>query len=200
MIGGMNRLGGILFVFACLLVLAFRGPAPVLPTAPAAAKKINWLSIEQAYALAQKEPRKFVIDVYTDWCGWCKVMDRETFSRPAIVDYVNEHYYPVRFNAEQTATVKLGKQTFRFVGSGRGGVHELAAALLNNKLSYPSTVFMDEKFEMIQPIAGYLEPRTFHQIITFFGSNTYRQQSFDQFKATTYPQRFETSVSPARPQ
>ncbi|GAB4055147.1 thioredoxin family protein [Spirosoma litoris] len=185
----MNRL--ILFFagFVLLTISAFRTTLPTerLISKPAdEGKHIKWLTIEQAYALTQKKPKKFVVDVYTDWCGWCKVMDRETFSKPGIVDYVNENFYPVRFNAEQTADVTLGKQTFKYVSGGSRGVHELAAAMLKNQMSYPTTVFLDEKFNLIQPIAGYLEPRTFHQIITYFGKNYHQKEPFDQYKTGTY--------------
>ena len=84
----MNRL--LLFTAAFVLVTfsAFRTMLPTESprTLVSAPKRINWMTIEQAYALTQKRPKKFVVDVYTDWCGWCKVMDRETFTRPAIVD------------------------------------------------------------------------------------------------------------------
>jgi thioredoxin-related protein len=168
----------------------FKEPVPVKET-----KHINWLTIEEAYKLTQKKPKKFVIDVYTDWCGWCKVMDQKTFSKPAIIDYVNENFYAVRFNAEQTAPITLGQQTFKYVGSGGRGVHELAAALMKNQMSYPTTVFMDEKFQLIQPVPGYMEPRTFHQIITYFGGNNHQKEPFDQFKTATYAKTYQTSLT-----
>ena len=97
----MNRSLVFLTSLALLAVtLAFR-PLALTPTHDPEPTKIKWLTIEQAYALNQKEPRKMVIDVYTDWCGWCKVMDRETFSKPAIAEFVNKNYYAVKLNAEQ---------------------------------------------------------------------------------------------------
>lgn len=193
----MNR---ILLFSAALVVLsisAFRTSLPVtLPSGPTEPKRIKWLTIQEAYALTQKTPKKFVVDVYTDWCGWCKVMDRETFAKAAIVDYVNQNYYPVRLNAEQTADITLGKQTFKYISGGGGrGVHELAAALLKNQMSYPTTVFLDEKFQLIQPIPGYLEPRTFHQIITYFGDNYHQKEPFDQYKTGTYVRTFQASLT-----
>ncbi|GAB4027143.1 thioredoxin family protein [Spirosoma koreense] len=197
----MNRL--LLFFAAFVLVTAsaFRTTLPTEPPATKANldhKQIKWLTIQEAYALTKKQPRKFVVDVYTDWCGWCKVMDRKTFSQPAIIDYVNENFYPVRFNAEQTADVTLGKETFKFIRGGSHGVHELAAAMLKNQMSYPSTVFLDEKFNLIQPIPGYLEPRTFHQIITYFGNDYHQKEPFDQYKAGTYARQFQSSLTASK--
>lgn len=187
----MNRLLLFFAAFVLLTISAFRTSLPLPTELPMGKptderKHIKWLTIQEAYVLTQKKPKKFVVDVYTDWCGWCKVMDRETFSKPAIVDYVNENFYAVRFNAEQTADVTLGKQTFKYISGGSRGVHELAAALLKNQMSYPTTVFLDEKFNLIQPIAGYLEPRTFHQIITYFGKDYHQKEPFDKYKAGSY--------------
>ncbi|MEZ0485624.1 thioredoxin family protein [Fibrella aquatica] len=153
-------------------------------------KKINWISFKEAHDLNQKAPRKIIIDVYTGWCGWCKVMDQKTFSQPAIIDYVNDHFYAVKLDAEQAADITVGGQTFR----KQGNVHELAASLLQGKMSYPSTVFLDEKMAMIQPIAGYLEARMFHQIITYFGGNYQTKEAFDAFKAGTYVKEFQPAM------
>lgn len=193
----MNRL---LLLFTAFVLLTFSAFRTTLPTdsprsTTTAPKRIKWLTIQEAYALTQKTPKKFVVDVYTDWCGWCKVMDRETFSKPAIVDYVNENYYAVKLNAEQTEDIKLGKQTFKYVSGGSRGVHELAAALMKNQMSYPTTVFLDEKFQLIQPIPGYLEPRMFHQIITYFGQDYHQKEPFDQYKAGTYAKAFRGSLT-----
>ncbi|MBD2756442.1 thioredoxin family protein [Spirosoma validum] len=197
----MNRLLVFFAAFVLLTISAFRTTLPTeqLVSKPSGeGKHINWLTIQQAYALTQKKPKKFVVDVYTDWCGWCKVMDRKTFSQPAIVDYVNENFYPVRFNAEQTADVTLGKQTFKYISGGSHGVHELAAALLKNQMGYPTTVFLDEKFNLIQPIGGYLDARTFHQIITYFGNDYHQKEPFDRYKAGTYVKSYQTSLAASK--
>jgi thioredoxin-related protein len=199
-----NFMRPLLLLFAELLIATIGALRTTPPDDPAITPKkeikhevkhINWLTIEEAYKLTQKKPKKFVIDVYTDWCGWCKVMDRQTFSKPAIVDYVNENFYAVRLNAEQTAPITLGQHTFKYVGSGGRGVHELAAALMKNQMSYPTTVFMDEKFNLIQPVPGYMEPRMFHQIITYFGGNNHQKEPFDQFKTGTYAKAYQTSLA-----
>lgn len=197
----MNRLFITAVVLFCVAISAFRLPVPALRAKDPqpAAKRINWMTVQEAYAAIQKKPKKLVVDVYTDWCGWCKVMDRETFTKPAIVDYVNENYYAVKLNAEQTEDIKLGQQTFKYVStSGGRGAHELAAALMRNQMSYPTTVFLDEKFNLIQPIPGYLEPRTFHQIITYFGKDYHQKEPFDQFKSGTYAKEFQTSLAASK--
>ncbi len=184
----MNRSIFLIAALTLLLgVVAFRPIHVPAGPDPKPVAHINWLTIEQAYALNQKAPRKMVIDVYTDWCGWCKVMDRETFSKPAIVDFVNKSYYAVRLNAEQKEDILLGNQTFKSVGN----MHGLAVNLLQNKMSFPTTVFMNEKFELIQPISGYLEPRIFHQIVTYFAGDYFQKESFDTFKGGTYTVKYQ---------
>lgn len=151
-----------------------------------ATDQIQWLSIEEAYAKMKKEPRKILIDVYTDWCGWCKVMDRETFKDKAVVEYINKKYYAVKFDAEQKATITLGDK--KFLSQGR--THELALALTNNQPSYPTTIFLDDNFQMIQPLAGYIKAKEFHEIITFIGDNYHKKEAFETYKAKTYKELY----------
>lgn len=136
---------------------------------------VNWMTFEEAIEQAKVEKKKIFIDVYTDWCGWCKVMDKNTFSQPVIANYLNDNFYPVKFDAEQKGNIDFKGTTYKFVASGRKGYHQLAAALLQNKLSYPSVVFLDEDFNMIQPLPGYQKPDNFEMIIKFIGSDGYRK-------------------------
>lgn len=145
-------------------------------------EEVAWLTFEEAIALHEQQPKKLLIDLYTDWCGWCKVMDKNTYSKEEIASYINENFYPVKFNAEQTESVEFRGHTFNFVPSGKRGVHELAAALTRNQLSYPTTVFMDEELRIIQPIAGYLKPEQMEPILLFIGDNHYMETKWEDFK------------------
>src|SRR6187431_2557636 len=128
---------------------------------------VKWMTFEQALEKSKTEKRPVFIDVYTDWCGWCKVMDKNTFNDPKIAKLLNENFYAVKFNGEQKENVVFNGTTYKFIASGRNGYHELAAALLNNQLSYPTVVFLDEGFNMIQPLPGYRKPEEFHMIAQF---------------------------------
>ncbi|WP_255157767.1 DUF255 domain-containing protein [Siphonobacter sp. BAB-5385] len=178
------------------LVLASLAFIPRPVPAPQAAK-VEWLTIEEAYARNQKEPRKFLIDVYTDWCGWCKVMDRETFNDPKVADYINQKYYAVKLDAEGKNPIKLGTYTFKFVAQGNRGYQELAAILMNGQMSFPTVVFMDEKFldkqqfQVIQAVPGFHKAGEFHQIITFFGDNYHKKQTpWEKYQKEIYPKSF----------
>ena len=148
------------------------------------AQEVKWYTIEQAIELNRKEPKKLVVDVYTDWCVWCKVMDKNTFGNAIIAEYLNKKYYPVKFNAEQKENITIGDNTYKFVAQGRRGYHELAAALLNNKMGYPSVVFLDEQIRIIQPFQGYIKARQFDEIIRFIGEEYYKTKTWNEFVDT----------------
>lgn len=139
---------------------------------------IEWITFEEAVEKSKKEPRKILIDIYTDWCGWCKKMDKDTYENQALVKYINKNYYAVKFNAEQKEDIVFDGHTFKYVANGRRGVHQLAAALTNNQLSYPTTVFMNEELQIIQPLPGYMDAQKMEPILTYIGE--------DAFKATPW--------------
>ena len=143
---------------------------------------VKWLTIQEAEKRSQTEKRLIFIDVYTDWCGWCKVMDKNTFADPEVARILNEKFYPVKFNAEQREEVILQGNTFKFVPYGNGGTHELASALLQNRLSYPTVVFLDEDFKMIQPVPGYQKAPDFHRIIQFLGEGHFRKMKWTEWQ------------------
>ena len=145
---------------------------------------VKWYTIEEAFAMTKKEPRKIMIDVYTDWCSWCKVMDSKTFSNQVIADYLNKNFYPVKFNAEQKADVALNGKVYKFIPSGTKGYHELAYQLLNGKLGYPSIVFLDENTNMIQLIQTFVEAKPFDAIVRFFGDDVYKTKKWEDFKSS----------------
>lgn len=178
----LSRIGIFLLLLSGALVpQASYGQAP--PVAPATQEgPVKWMTFEEAVEKSKTEKRKVFIDVYTDWCGWCKVMDKNTFSEPHVAKILNEQFYPVKFNAEQKEDVVFNGTTFKFVPSGSKGYHQLAAALLNNQLSYPTVVFLDEDFRMIQPLAGYQKAPEFHKIIQFIGGDYYKTTKWDEWQ------------------
>ncbi|MFK8057689.1 MAG: thioredoxin family protein [Saprospiraceae bacterium] len=123
------------------------------PTAEAV--DITWITWEEAVAANKTNPKKIIIDVYTDWCGWCKRMDATTFKDPKVEAYIAQNFYAVKFNAEQREDIVYDGKTFAYKQNGRRGVHELAASLLDNRLSYPSVVYFNGDMERIMISAGY---------------------------------------------
>ncbi|BFP42331.1 thioredoxin fold domain-containing protein [Flavobacteriaceae bacterium GF1] len=147
------------------------------------AQEIHWMSFEDAVAMTKNEgnTKKVFIDVYTDWCGWCKKMDKDTFQNPEVAQYMQENFYMVKFNAEGKEPIQFDGRTFNYVPSGRRGYHELAAALLQNRLSYPTVVFLDENMKMLSPVPGYQKVDPFLQIARYFGEDIYKEQDWKSY-------------------
>ena len=87
-------------------------------------QQINWVSIEEAEKMNKEKPKKIMVDVYTDWCGWCKKMDKDTFSNPVIAEIINEHYYAVKLNAEGKDEIIFNGTTYKFIAQGSRGYHD----------------------------------------------------------------------------
>lgn len=150
--------------------------------------EVNWVSFEEAIELNKKESKKILVDVYTNWCGWCKKMEATTYKDPAIVDYINKNYYAVKLNAERKDTVKLGEQIFVNKNpEGKRSPHDLAISLLNGKMGYPSTVLLDENVQLLNPpISGYLDASSIEPILHYFGDNVYskKEVSWEDYQKT----------------
>ena len=157
---------------------------PIFEDAPG---QINWLTWEQAVEKSQKEKKKLLVDVYTDWCGWCKRMDKATFQQPHIAKYVNDNYYAIKFNAEQKEEIVFNGRTYKFVKNGRRGYNELAAEITRGRLSFPTVVFLDENLNVIQPVPGYKDPDQFEQIITYFAKNEHMKTSWEKYQKAYQP-------------
>ncbi|EAZ83039.1 thioredoxin family protein [Algoriphagus machipongonensis] len=117
-----------------------------------AQEKIEWMKFEEAVAANQKDPKMLLVDVYTDWCGWCKKMDALTFKDPEVVSYINERFYAVKLNAEDT------ERTFDFMGKEYS---EAKMAAVMRVQSYPNFVIIDETLKNITQLPGYREPDQF---------------------------------------
>lgn len=147
--------------------------------------KINWMSFEEAISLNEKEPRHIFVDVYTDWCGWCKKMDASTFVDPVIVDLMNKYFYAVKLDAEQKDTIMFMGQAFVNPNpEGKRASHQMAQALLKGKMSYPSFVFLNSETQWLTVVAGFRKPPDMEQVLTYFGEGIYEEKSWEQFMAT----------------
>ena len=143
--------------------------------------KINWYSWEQATEAHAKQQKKLMLNVYTEWCTWCKRMDETTLQQPEIAKYLNQYFYAVKFDAEQKGTLEYKDQSYKYVKNGNKGYHELAAELLKGRLSFPSIVFLDEDLNVIQAISGFKTPEEFEQIVTYFAKDYYKSMPWSSF-------------------
>lgn len=142
---------------------------------------VQWHTWEEAMALRQQAPRKIFVDVYTDWCGWCKKMDKSTFTDPAVVKVLNRDFYAVKFNAEQKADIAYEGTTFKYVANGSRGYHELAASMLEGKMGYPSFVYFNENAERILISPGYKESDMMGRELRFVAEEHYKTDSWENW-------------------
>lgn len=146
------------------------------------AQEIHWVSFEKAIELNKTNPKFILIDVYTDWCGWCKKMDKDTYSNAVIIDYINTHYYAVKLDGEEKENITFKNHVFKFKQEGRRKYHELPAALMSGKLSYPTTLFMNEKEELIDKIPGYLNTELMEKILAFHAIKDVKAKKWPAFE------------------
>lgn len=122
------------------------------------AQNLQWLSFEQAMIENKFDKKLIFIDVYTSWCRWCKVMDRKTFANERVKAFLYKNFHNVKLDAEQKGQIQFGDKTFKWVNTGKNGIHQLAYSLLKGDLSYPSFVVLDSNFKRIKIIKGYQKP------------------------------------------
>ncbi len=146
--------------------------------------KIKWYTIQEAAKLCKKKPKKIFIDVFTDWCGWCKKLDAVTFTNPVIVKYMNEHYYAVKFNAETGDTIKFRDTTYTNRYFGSRNPHDLAVKLLNNRMGYPSMVLLDEKLNNLYLVQSFLWPNQLEAYLKFYGDDVYKTKTMEEYFQT----------------
>lgn len=144
--------------------------------------QVKWVTFSEAIELNKTKPKKILIDVYTDWCGYCKMMDKNTFGDTDVAKLINENFYAVKLNAESTDPVEFGGNTYTYDKKNR--VHQLAVAILQGKMSYPSIAYMDESNQLLTVVPGYLKPNDLTPILKYFGENHYKTTTWDEYMKT----------------
>jgi thioredoxin-related protein len=180
---------------ACLLLLPAgfaqgrnkksSGGAVAAGTTAADDQEIHWMNIDDVQVAMKKQPKKVWIDVYTDWCGWCKRMDKTTFMNPNVIRYMNEHFYAVKLNAEQREDIRfMGKM---YTADPADRTHPFAKEILHDQLSYPTTIFMEENFQHPMSIPGYQDVNTIEAILKYLGDDIYKKKPWPEFQSTFKP-------------
>ena len=162
---------------------------------------VKWYTFAQAVELQKKKPKPIMVDVYTSWCGPCKMMSANTFGNEILAKYINENFYPVKFNAETRDTVRFNGVTFANknpIGTQRP-VHDFAISILDSKLMYPSIVFLNEDIKKIQTITGYYKADQFEPILKFFGSGKYKDTKWEDYQKTFVPEIKTVEATPVFP-
>ena len=173
------------------------GHSPILgqPSTPESAPTgkqvaINWLTWDEAMSLYEKEQKKLMISIYTNWCNWCKKMDTGTFGEPQIAALVNDYFYPVKLDAQCMEDLVFKGKIYKNRNEGPNSYHDLAMELLLERRSFPTIVFLDERQRYIQAIVGYKTASEFETIASYFGHNNYKRTPW-----SAYAKNFKSVLS-----
>lgn len=147
-------------LLSCCLLVSLLLPAQ---TPDAEGSLVKWMTLEEALEKNSKQPRPIILDFYTDWCGWCKVMDRKTYAHPGVAAYLNEHFVLAKVNAESPKRFKVGEGT-------KSGV-EVAREF--SVRSFPITWFLRPDGSRIDQLPGYRPPEEFQRVLEFIHARQY---------------------------
>lgn len=146
---------------------------------PVTKATISWISIEQAEGRLQQEQKPILIDLYTTWCGWCKQMDRRTYSNKKVAAYLSDKFYTVKLDAETHATITWQGKTYAYDPQYR--CNSLAVYLSHGQLEFPTTVIIAPG-EAPQAIPGYMAPKDLEMLVKYFGEGVYKTRGFDEYQ------------------
>jgi thioredoxin-related protein len=135
--------------------------------------QFEWVAMEEAQSGSMYDGKKLLINVYTDWCEYCKKMDQTVFSDSLVLASMNAFYHSVKLNADSESLVYFQQEHIT--------EKELATRLGIN--TYPTILFYDPAGELILQINGYMPTEDFNKMLLFIGEEAYQRTDFHEFAA-----------------
>jgi thioredoxin-related protein len=159
---------------SCILLAALALPAA--RTAAAAPPPIAWRAWDRGLEEARASGRPVLVNVVTDWCGYCRRMKAEVYAKPEIRDYLADHFVVVTLNAEAADPAHYeGKALNSRSLAARFGVS-----------GYPTTIFLRSDGEHLVNVPGYVESPNFLRILHYIGDgHMERGVTFKEFTEQT---------------
>lgn len=154
------------------------------------AEPISWMTWNEAMEAQEMEPKMILVYIYTDWCVLCRRMENGPFLDSNLVELINDNFYAVNLDAESRETWAYQQEEYSYVREGNLGYHQLAAKLLDGRLSFPSLVFLDQDLTIIQSVPGYKEGQELERVLVYFGLDYYLKTPWSTFERTYQTQKF----------
>ena len=149
------------------------------------AQQVEWKTIEQAAKTDSKSNTKlYFVDFYTSWCGWCKKMDRETFTDPTVALILNKYYIPVKFDAEGNSEFTWRGNKYSNVATAPGNrpsTHSFAKKVLGAKMGFPSFGLFKTDQAQLTVLQGYQSASDLVVILWYFASGDNKRYAFDNY-------------------
>ncbi|MCX8057186.1 MAG: thioredoxin fold domain-containing protein [Ignavibacteria bacterium] len=133
--------------------------------------KAKGKSFEEILKLAKKDNKKVLINVYADWCSWCKKMEKDTYPDSEVQKELNRNYYLYRLNGESKETIEYDGRKWTKA--------ELTAAF--GIRGFPATIFLNSNSKPITVLPGYVDAKTFASILKYIGDDLYTKMTFEEF-------------------
>ncbi|MFO7722642.1 MAG: thioredoxin family protein, partial [Bacteroidales bacterium] len=145
---------------------------------------INWISLEEAQVRYKSVPKPMMLFFYTDWCKFCKEMDKTTFSNEQIGAYINQHFYCVRINAEGYDTLTWNDTIYINPGGKERSTHDLARALLGHRLTYPTIMFLNQQYQFRFVVPGMVDIVKFEPMLVYVLEQVFLTENYEPFEAS----------------
>jgi thioredoxin-related protein len=134
--------------------------------------ELTWLDANEGLTKAKEEGKILLVDYYTDWCGWCKVMDDSTYEDPRVIETLNEHFVVSKINPEKDGAVnyqgrEVSAEEFARIGGTQG---------------YPHTGFFNSDGDFLGSASGFLPPDPFLEALEFYRSDKAEKMDFDSYR------------------
>lgn len=144
---------------------------------------INWISMEEAEERAAKLPKPTMIYFYTDWCRFCKEMEKTTFGNEQIAAYINQNFYCVRINGEGQDTITFQDTVYHNTGTGERSTHDFTKSLLGDRLNYPTTIFFNNQHQFRFVVPGLVDIVKFEPMLVYILENVFLTETYEPFEA-----------------
>ncbi len=149
---------------------------------PTAHDKLAWMNMSELKQKMKSEPRPALIDLYTNWCYWCKVMDKKTYNNSRVITYINDHFYAVKLNAETKDTIEWKNNSYNYNENYK--VNDFTMYVTSGQPGFPTMVILTDDHSAPISIQGFMEPKEIEPILKYFGEGAYKTESFEFFKKT----------------